>query len=79
MIKMKVGSHLLAKLVVYKDNGVIDTEYDRLTAHIVHVICYLSLASLLWDIGKQNSPRCNAAERGVPSGAILFAQSNFIE
>ena len=26
-----------------------------------------------WDIGKQNSPRCDAAERGVPSGAILFA------
>ena len=33
----------------------------------------LSLVSLLWDIGKQNSPRCDAAERGVPSGAILFA------
>ena len=33
----------------------------------------LSLASLLWDIGKQNSPRCDAAERGVPTGAILFA------
>ena len=27
----------------------------------------------LWDIGKQYSPRCDAAERGVPSGAILFA------
>ena len=39
----------------------------------------LSLASLLWDIGKQNSPRCDAAERGVPSGAILFAQRHFIE
>ena len=25
------------------------------------------------DIGKQYSPRCDAAERGVPSGAILFA------
>ena len=35
--------------------------------------CALSLVSLLWDIGKQNSPRCDAAERGVPSGAILFA------
>ena len=34
---------------------------------------------LLWDIGKQNIPRCDAAERGVPSGAILFAQRNFIE
>ena len=34
---------------------------------------------ILWDIGKQHSPRCDAAERGVPSGAILFAQRNFIE
>ena len=33
----------------------------------------ISLASLLWDIGKQNSPRWDAAEGGVPSGAILFA------
>ena len=32
----------------------------------------LSLASFLWDIGKQYSPRCDAAERGVP-GAILLA------
>ena len=36
-------------------------------------LIHLSLTSLLWDIGKQNSPRCDAAERGVPSGAIQFA------
>ena len=42
-------------------------------------LTHFSLASFLWDIGKQYSPRCDAAERGVPSGAILFAQSNFIE
>ena len=36
-------------------------------------LTHLSPSSLLWDIGKQNSPRCDAAERGVPSGAILFA------
>ena len=43
-------------------------------------LTHLSLASLLWDIGKQNSPRCDATERGgVPSGAILFAQRNFIK
>ena len=36
-------------------------------------LTHLSLASLLWDISKQNSPRCDAAEHGVPSGAILFA------
>ena len=43
------------------------------------MLTHLSLASLLWDIGKQNSPRCDAAKRGVPSGAILFAWRNFIE
>ena len=32
----------------------------------------LSLVSLLWDIGKQNSPRCDDAERGVSSEAIMF-------
>ena len=42
-------------------------------------LTHISLASLLWDIGKQNSPRCDAAERGVPSRAILFAWRNFIE
>ena len=42
-------------------------------------LTHLSLASLLWDIGKQNSPRCDAAERGVPSGAILFANRIFVE
>ena len=43
----------------------------------VQFLTHLSLASLLWDIGKQNSPRCDAEECGVPSGAILFV--NFIE
>ena len=37
------------------------------------IFTHLNLVCLLWDIGKQNSPRCDAAERGVPSGAILFA------
>ena len=30
-------------------------------------LTHLILASFLWDIGKQHSPRCDAAERGVPS------------
>ena len=34
---------------------------------------HISLASFLWDIGKQNSPRWDAAKRGVSSGAIPFA------
>ena len=33
----------------------------------------ISLASFLSDLGKQHSPRCDAAECGVPSGAMLFA------
>ena len=33
------------------------------------LLTHLSLASLLWDIGKQYSPRCDAAERGVPCSA----------
>ena len=43
------------------------------------IFTHLSLASFLWDMGKQHSPRWDAAERGVPSGAILFAQRNLIE
>ena len=43
------------------------------------ILTHLSRASLLWDIGKQHSPRCDAAESGVPSGAILFALRNFTE
>ena len=43
------------------------------------LLTHLSLASFLWDIGKQHSPRCDAAECGVPSGVILFAQKNFIQ
>ena len=43
------------------------------------VLTHISLASFLWDIGKQNSTRCEAAKRSVPSGAILFAVMNLIE
>ena len=37
-----------------------------------HVVARISTL-YLWDIGKQNSPRFDAAERGVPSGVILVA------
>ena len=36
-------------------------------------LTHISLASFLWDIGKQYSPRCDASQCGVTSGAILFA------
>ena len=46
-----------------------------------HVAVSLSepLNQMISDIGKQNSPRCDAAFCGVPSGAILFALRTFIE
>ena len=37
------------------------------------ILTRLSQASFLWDIVKQNSPRCDDAKRGVPSGVILSA------
>ena len=37
-------------------------------------LTHFSLVSYLWDIGKQYSPKFDTAERGVPSGAILFAK-----
>ena len=51
---------------------------NRLTSELLQesegiLFTHISLASNLWDIGKQYSPICDAAERGVPSGAILFA------
>ena len=46
---------------------------------VVSILTHLNMASFLWDIGKQNSPRCDAAKHSVSSRAILFAQRNFIE
>ena len=40
---------------------------------------HISLGSFLWDKGKQNSPRCDTTKRRVPSGAIRFADMNFIK
>ena len=42
------------------------------------ILTHISLASSVRDIGKQNSPRCDAAKRGVASGAILFAFMSII-
>ena len=33
---------------------------------------HIRMASFLLDIGKQNSPRCDVAKRGVKPGAILL-------
>ena len=37
-------------------------------------LTHIILASFLWDIGKQYSPRCDGAERDIPSGASMFAE-----
>ena len=34
-------------------------------------LTHISLASLLWDLGKQCRPRSDVAERGVWSGSAL--------
>ena len=42
-------------------------------------LTHISLPSIVRDIGKQYSPRWDAAECGIPSGATLFDKRNFIE
>ena len=64
---------------VKKEKTEIYTLQSELQQDTCLILTQLSLASLLLDIGKQNSPRCDAAERSVPSGAILFAKKIFIE
>ena len=59
-----------------------DITFKQIALQYVQEACSLtnlSPASLLWDIGKRYSPRCDAVERGVPSRTILFAYKNFIE
>ena len=57
-------------------------QYMYMKMDIIAAICFLnSFKPGLPFVGhsKQHSPRCDAAERGVPSGAMLFAQRNFIK
>ena len=43
------------------------------------VLTHIRLTFFLWDKGKQNSPKCDAAKRCGSSGAFLFAYMIFIE
>ena len=66
----------------YKFKGRIDSESEGPFDIKCFEFCqltHISLASLLWDIGKQHSPICDTAERSVPSEAILFAKRTFIK
>ena len=45
---------------VYLDSCIMFWLTPKLLA-LLQYLTHLSLASLLWDIGKQNSPRCDAA------------------
>ena len=51
--------------------------FPQLILHVNEpLFTHLSLASFLWDIGKQHNPGCDAA---FCYGAILFAHRKFIE
>ena len=63
------GCLLLRFTVISEISNGFLTANEKAALFLIH----LSLACILCDIGKQNSPRRDAAERGVPSGAILFA------
>ena len=46
----------------------------------LYTLEHISIASFIWDIGKQSSPRYDTAEcSSVQSRAILFAQRNFFK
>ena len=49
LVRLVLHSRTSCRLIKYTDLEIIST--------------HLSLASLLWGIGKQHSPRCDAAER----------------
>ena len=49
--------------------------FERLTLCLTHI----RLVPFLLDTGKEKSPRCDAAKRGVYSGSILFPYIFLIE
>ena len=72
MLGIEINVELVSSLMTVQI-ATIECFNQRTHQTCLEIQTHLSLTSLLWDLGKQNSPRCDAAERGVPSGAILFA------
>ena len=69
--------------VPMKDPDELSIPFDAsdIDGTLSYSFCYwthLSLASHKWDIGRQRSPRSDAAERGVWSGSTLFLLSSEI-
>ena len=64
--------------LIYCSRTVPELEKVR-TNHRIMRLIHISLASYLWDIGKQYSSICVVTEHGVSSEATLFAYRNFIE
>ena len=63
-------------LVFVKLKAALPYMCDRIKYYRIYIKSLL-LELTRWDIGKHNSLRCDAAERGVPSGAILeFSSKN---
>ena len=57
-----------------KVNDVVHVDLEKRKMLILWNITHTCISlAFLWDMGKQYSPRCDAAECGVTSGAILFA------
>ena len=78
MIKLHNKQRLIKKYnAATRDSCVMKKNLSILICQQLAALCVQvevrAIHVVLWDIGKQNSPRCDAAERGVPSGAILFA------
>ena len=70
---------LLNKVALVDLDNQCDPKHTCRKQTYLKILTLISLPSFLWDIGKQYSPRCDATECHVPSGAILFAYKIFIE
>ena len=67
---------IISLIIILSLHKRVDIEMKSGTALMFAHLC---LASFLLNIGKQYSDRWDAAERGVPSRAILFVKRNFIK
>ena len=58
-------------LIIFKEILTLLLKYKNVD--ILMISTQISIASFLWNIGKQCRPRSDATERGVWSGSYLFA------
>ena len=58
-------------------NCKVDSYETYVVLYSTSILTHISLASFLWDIGKQRKPRSDATERGVWSRSPLLAYKMF--